>query len=275
MNDHQFVAAIHADTDNIHVHVAVNRVHPETRYLNWLSYSQEKLHKACLELELKHGFSPDNGCYVIAPDNRIVRRMSVERDRQSAWKRGRNQSLREYIADTATAGLRESPVTDWSSLHLRFAKEGLFLTKESGELKVKVGWDSGRPGVTLSAFGHAFDTDKLIRKMGEFVPPAQDIFSQVPAVGRYEPDKIIMPSRPERVTEKESLSDYAIARLRAPLIALDQDPTQRTIQSVHTLLAQSGQQHGRLVICDGYDSTRTPVRAEHVWPALTKAILDS
>ncbi|WP_312721874.1 hypothetical protein, partial [Escherichia sp. AM3] len=82
-----------------------------------------------------------------------------------------------------------------------------------------------RPGVTLSAFGHAVDTDKRIRKLGEFVPPVQDIFSQVPAVGRYEPDKIIMPSRPERMTEKESLSDYAIARLRAPLIALDQDPT--------------------------------------------------
>ncbi|PPY46151.1 relaxase/mobilization nuclease domain-containing protein [Cronobacter sakazakii] len=276
---HQFVAAVHTDTDNLHVHIAVNRVHPETGYLNRLAYSQEKLSKACRELELKHGFSPDNGCYVIAPDNRIVRRTSVERDRLSAWKRGRNQSLREYIADTAIAGLRESPVTDWPSLHQRFAKEGLFLTKESGELKVKDGWERERPGVTLSAFGHAFDTDKLIRKLGEFIPPAQDIFSQVPAVGRYEPDKIIMPSRPERMTEKESLSDYAIARLRAPLIALDQDPTQRTIQSVHTLLAQSGlylkEQHDRLVICDGYDSTRTPVRAERVWPALTKAILDS
>lgn len=48
---------------------------------------------------------------------------------------------------------------------------------------------------------------------------------------------------------------------------------------MHTLLAQSGlylkEQHDRLVICDGYDSTRTPVRAERVWPALTKAILDS
>lgn len=279
MSDHQFVAAIHTDTDNLHVHVAVNRVHPETGYLNWLSYSQEKLHKACRELELKHGFSPDNGCYVIAPDNRIIRRTSVERDRQSAWTRGRNQSLKEYIADTAIAGLRESPVTDWYSLHHRFAKEGLFLSADNGELKVKDGWNSERPGVTLSTFGHAFDTDKLIRKMGEFIPPAQDIFAQVPAVGRYEPDKVIVPSRPERMTERESLSDYAIARLRAPLIALDQDPSQRTIQSVHTLMAQSGlylkEQHDRLVICDGYDPTRTPVRAERVWPALTKAILDS
>lgn len=39
--DHQYVSAVHTDTDNLHVHVAVNRVHPETGYLNRLSWSQE------------------------------------------------------------------------------------------------------------------------------------------------------------------------------------------------------------------------------------------
>lgn len=279
LSGHQFVSAVHTDTDNLHVHVAVNRVHPETGYLNRLSYSQEKLHKACRELELKHGFSPDNGCHVIAPDNRIVRRTSVERDRQSAWNRGRQQSLKEYISDTTITGLREAPVTDWTSLHQRFAKAGLFISSDNGELKVKDGWERERPGVTLSAFGHSWDTDKLIRKLGEFTPPAQDIFTQVPDVGRYDPNRVNELSRPERMTEKETLSDYAISRLRAPLIALDQDPAQRTMQSVHALLARSGlylkEQHDRLVICDGYDTTRTPVRAERVWPALTKAVMNS
>ncbi|WP_149028534.1 relaxase/mobilization nuclease domain-containing protein, partial [Salmonella enterica] len=51
--DHQYVSAVHTDTDNLHVHVAVNRVHPETGYLNRLSWSQEKLSRACRELELK------------------------------------------------------------------------------------------------------------------------------------------------------------------------------------------------------------------------------
>ncbi|MBP2199237.1 hypothetical protein JOJ88_004778 [Pantoea cypripedii] len=279
MTDHQFVAAIHTDTDNLHVHIAVNRVHPETGYLNRLAFSQEKLNKACRELELKHGFSPDNGCYVITPDKRIVRRTSVERDRQSAWKRGRPQSLKEYIADTAIAGLREESVTDWPSLHQRFAKEGLVLVQEKGELMVKDAWERERPGVTLTAYGPAWRSEKLIHKLGDFTPPAQDIFHQVTQVGRYDPAKVTAPSRPEKMTETQSLSDFAIARLRAPLMALDQDPEKRNIQSVHTLLAQSGlylqEQHGKLVICDGYDKTRTPVRAERVWPALTKSVMES
>ncbi len=36
LSKHQYVAAVHTDTDNLHVHVAVNRVHPETGYINWL-----------------------------------------------------------------------------------------------------------------------------------------------------------------------------------------------------------------------------------------------
>ncbi|EKM9682019.1 TPA: relaxase/mobilization nuclease domain-containing protein, partial [Escherichia coli] len=54
LSKHQYVAAVHTDTDNLHVHVAVNRVHPETGYINCLPWSQEKLSRACRELELKH-----------------------------------------------------------------------------------------------------------------------------------------------------------------------------------------------------------------------------
>ncbi|EJM3926431.1 relaxase/mobilization nuclease domain-containing protein, partial [Salmonella enterica] len=77
LGEHQYVSAVHTDTDNLHVHVAVNRVHPVTGYLNCLSWSQEKLSRACRELELKHGFAPDNGCWVHAPGNRIVRKTAV------------------------------------------------------------------------------------------------------------------------------------------------------------------------------------------------------
>lgn len=277
--EHQFVAAIHTDTDNLHVHVAVNRVHPESGYINRLSYSKEKLNKACRELELKHGFSPDNGCYVISSDKRIVRKTSVERDRQSAWKRGHTQSFKEYIADTAIAGLREEPVSGWGELHLRFAKEGLFLVQEGAEFKVKDAWERERPGVTLTAYGRSWGTEKLTRKLGEFIPPAQDIFHQVSHVGRFEPKKISEPARPERMSEVQNLAEYATSKVREPLMKLDRDSAQRNINSVHEVLAKSGlylkEQHDGLVICDAYDHTRTPVRAERVWPALTKAVMQS
>ncbi|EPX9251145.1 relaxase/mobilization nuclease domain-containing protein, partial [Salmonella enterica subsp. enterica serovar Kentucky] len=153
LGEHQYVSAVHTDTDNLHVHVAVNRVHPVTGYLNCLSWSQEKLSRACRELELKHGFAPDNGCWVHAPGNRIVRKTAVERDRQNAWTRGKKQTFREYVAQTAVAGLRSEPVNDWLSLHRRLAEDGLYLSQMDGKFLVMDGWDRNREGVQLDSFG--------------------------------------------------------------------------------------------------------------------------
>ncbi len=127
-----------------------NRVHPVTGYLNCLSWSQEKLSRACRELELKHGFAPDNGCWVHAPGNRIVRKTAVERDRQNAWTRGKKHTFREYVAQTAVAGLRSEPVNDWLSLHRRLAEDGLYLSQMDGKFLVMDGWDRNRKVYSLT-----------------------------------------------------------------------------------------------------------------------------
>lgn len=213
LGEHQYVSAVHTDTDNLHVHVAVNRVHPVTGYLNCLSWSQEKLSRACRELELKHGFAPDNGCWVHAPGNRIVRKTAVERDRQNAWTRGKKQTFREYVAQTAVAGLRSEPVHDWLSLHRRLAEDGLYLSQMDGKFLVMDGWDRNREGVQLDSFGPSWCAEKLMKKMGDYTPVPKDIFSQVEAPGRYNPDFIAADVRPEKIAETESLQQYACRHL--------------------------------------------------------------
>lgn len=278
LNEHQFVSAVHTDTDNLHVHVAVNRVHPETGYLNRVSWGIEKLHKACRQLELKHGFATDNGCYVIGPENRIVRRTSQERDRLSAWNQGQPRSLKEYIADTTIAGLRETPADSWNDMHQKLAKAGLFLQLDNDVLKVKDGWSPERPGVTLSSFGHSWSNAKLNARYGTFTPPAQDIFKHVDDVGRYDPEQVSEPTRPTKMAEGNSLRDYIREKVLGDLLRLDEDRDQRNVQRIHEVFARAGlylqEQHGRLVVCDAYNKECTPVRAETVWPALTKPILD-
>ncbi|MBC1043203.1 relaxase/mobilization nuclease domain-containing protein, partial [Escherichia coli] len=142
-------------------------------------WSQEKLSRACRELELKHGFAPDNGCFVHAPGNRIVRKTALVRERRNAWRRGKKQTFREYIAQMSIAGLREEPAQDWLSLHKRLASDGLYITMQEGELVVKDGWDRAREGVALSSFGPSWTAEKLGRKLGEYQPVPTDIFSQV------------------------------------------------------------------------------------------------
>ncbi|EBQ9648324.1 relaxase NikB [Salmonella enterica subsp. enterica serovar Montevideo] len=273
LSSHQYVSAVHTDTDNLHVHVAVNRVHPDTGYLNCLSWSQEKLSRACRELELKHGFAPDNGCWIHAPGSRIVRKTAAERDRQNAWTRGKKQTFREYVSQTAVAGLRSEPVHDWLSLHRRLAEDGLYLTLQNGSFMVMDGWDRNREGVQLDSFGPSWNGDKLRKKMGEYTPVPKDIFSQVGAAGRYKPEVIAADTRPEKMAETVNLMQYACRHLGDRLPEMAREGKLESCLDIHRTLAEAGLwmriQHGHLVICDGYDHNQTPVRADSVWSLLT------
>lgn len=63
------------------------------------------------------------------------------------------QTFREYVAQTAVAGLRSEPVHDWLSLHRRLAEDGLYLSHMDGKFLVMDGWDRNREGVQLDSFG--------------------------------------------------------------------------------------------------------------------------
>uniref|UniRef100_UPI000494843A TraI/MobA(P) family conjugative relaxase n=2 Tax=Enterobacteriaceae TaxID=543 RepID=UPI000494843A len=53
--EHQRVSAVHVDTDNLHVHVAINKVHPTGLQNIEPYYDQFRLMVACERLEVEHG----------------------------------------------------------------------------------------------------------------------------------------------------------------------------------------------------------------------------
>ncbi len=59
--DHQWVAGTHRDTDNFHIHMAFNRVQPETLRVRspWNDY--RALERTCREMERRFGFQADRG----------------------------------------------------------------------------------------------------------------------------------------------------------------------------------------------------------------------
>jgi len=68
LKEHQYVLAIHGNTDNMHCHICVNRVHPETLKAQHIEWATKTLHRAARESEIKHGWSHDNGIYVVEID---------------------------------------------------------------------------------------------------------------------------------------------------------------------------------------------------------------
>ena len=63
MKDHQYTAVAHDDTENYHVHVMANKIHPETYRSHTPAWMHKTLDKALRELEHKHQWTPANGLY--------------------------------------------------------------------------------------------------------------------------------------------------------------------------------------------------------------------
>jgi hypothetical protein len=65
LEEHQYVAATHHDSDNYHVHIAVNRVHPRTFRACNPRGDFFTIDKTCREIELRQGWSHDRGPYCV------------------------------------------------------------------------------------------------------------------------------------------------------------------------------------------------------------------
>jgi hypothetical protein len=149
---HQYVIAIHANTDNVHAHVAVNRVHPVTFKSHHIEWAKRTLHFAARESEIKHGWSHDNGIYVVEVDGHGKKQIvlntkhidaaqesgvhahpDVERDETlPTWHDP--DSLSAWLKSTVGTALKEelSDLTSWQALHVWLEHYGITLKDTGG-----------------------------------------------------------------------------------------------------------------------------------------------
>ena len=65
LHDHQSLMAIHGDTDNLHCHIEVSRVHPKTFKSQHLPWMHKTMHRAAREIEIKNDWEHGNGLFVV------------------------------------------------------------------------------------------------------------------------------------------------------------------------------------------------------------------
>lgn len=105
--DHQRISAVHLDTDHLHVHVAINKVHP-TGFQNIEPYyDQKRLMEACERLEEKYGLQRTN--------HGINKGKSHERNRESIQLNPeqqpseRDSRFRRYLRESYDLQITEKP----------------------------------------------------------------------------------------------------------------------------------------------------------------------
>ncbi|HEM7879390.1 relaxase/mobilization nuclease domain-containing protein [Burkholderia contaminans] len=215
---HQHVFAIHRDTDNVHLHVVVNRVSLEMGRAVHPGLSYLKLDRCMRELERRQGWQPDRGPYaMIEHDGQIT----IERERTTARPprpaRARDmeafsgiESLASYVSGAPTrdvlAALNQ-PGATWQDVHEALARHGLELRVKGHGLAIYAKARDDLTPVKASSVHEQLGRGKLEKRLGPWAEPMRAI--RVSSAERRYLEREIDPAR---VVRRE-----ARARMRAEL----------------------------------------------------------
>ncbi len=193
--EHQAAWSIHRDTDNDHVHLVINRVHP-TRFIAITPPFKKDyviLDRCMRELEIEFGHGRANGPYItLDTDNgpQIVRMSRAERrkrgllkeDAQPRLTRGAaaaeyrlgDDSFQSWVSKNPTQDLKgvlqQSGVT-WQDVHHCLARHSVAIQPKGSGMIVTTTLKDGRVlAGKASQMGRWASKAELEKKLGPFVP---------------------------------------------------------------------------------------------------------
>jgi len=114
MESHQYVMAVHGDTANAHLHLAVNRVDPETYRAVSPFRDYLKLDRAMREIELEQGWSHDRGPAVVRETEGRAPEVVLAFKEQTHGRRGLDEPAPvQQKARDLQSWSGDRPFTEW------------------------------------------------------------------------------------------------------------------------------------------------------------------
>ena len=177
---HQVLYGLHADTDNTHLHVMLNRVHPDTLRAVEINggFDVKALHKACARIEHAQGWRTERGArYRVNAANEVepIERVAPERMARppqrvvdTEHRRGERSAARIAMAEAAP--LIEA-ARSWEALHAALARRDMGYVRAGSGAAVRV----GAVFVKASTVSRAASRKRLEARLGPYVaPPERD-----------------------------------------------------------------------------------------------------
>jgi Relaxase/Mobilisation nuclease domain/Large polyvalent protein-associated domain 7 len=171
---HERVSAVHQNTDNWHLHVAINKVHPTT-FRNVMPVRDHyRLQEACADLEIRHGLTRES--HTVDPRQGADRRQRKARGAAADFEAQHGgQSFGTWIREQAAAALlaaRDSG-KGWPELHRVAASYDLEIKPRGAGLVIGHRGDA-RLHVKASDVDRGLSIQALADAAGPFKAPAQN-----------------------------------------------------------------------------------------------------
>lgn len=201
LGDHQAILAVHRNTDNVHLHMIVNKVHPlEVKVRD--DYGKIKdAHKIAREIEIKNDWHHDNGIFVVREDeygNKIIienpdrdTESSINQDAERIEAHQGTQSfdgfMKEDVKDGLFTVLKDKSST-WEDVHAYLGERGVALKlTASGKGLVFQDVDNEKYSAAANKVNRNFSKGKLEKDLGKYEAP-QKSYLVNPSL-RYDPDR--------------------------------------------------------------------------------------
>lgn len=104
--DHQRLSAIHTDTDHLHIHVAINKVHPTTRKNVEPYYDKARLMEECAAIERDYGLQRTNHGL---PEQEQARKRKTTKEKSHERPQRPDRHTAAVLRQSYAAALAEQP----------------------------------------------------------------------------------------------------------------------------------------------------------------------
>jgi len=168
--EHQAFYAVHKNTDNLHVHIVVNRVHPETLKVHRPNrgFDIDRAHLVIAKLERIQGWaSEENGVYEPSQAGNFLSLSKRDYPKlcpvaESLENATGEKSAQRIARERGLSLIKEA--ASWRELHEGLAKVGLRFEKKGSGALVWV----GDVAVKASSVDRAFSLPRMVKRLGEF-----------------------------------------------------------------------------------------------------------
>jgi len=155
--EHQRISAVHHDTDALHIHVAINKIHPQRLTLHEPYRDYKTLAQISAQLEVEHG---------LQRVNHGARHQHAHNRANAMEHAGGMESLLGWIQRECAEQIRRAKT--WGALHEVMQENGLELHERGNGLVIT---DRAGTMVKASSVARELSKAKLEAKLGRFEPP--------------------------------------------------------------------------------------------------------
>ncbi|MYN12312.1 relaxase/mobilization nuclease domain-containing protein [Pusillimonas sp. TS35] len=152
--EHQRISAVHNDTDNLHIHIAINKIHPTRHTIHEPYYPHLALADLCETLERDYGLEADNH----RPQQRGAASRAADMERHAGVESLVGWIKRECLDDIKAA-------QSWKELHQVMRDNGLEITPRGNGLVIRA--DDGTM-IRPSTLARDLSKPALEKRLGAF-----------------------------------------------------------------------------------------------------------